>query len=163
MVACAPALDWRDVRVAGGAVTVLFPCKPKTQERALEMGGRQWTALLQVCEAGPSTYSALTLAPREGAPAETSAAALLPELVQTAAQRWGAAQGAASAPEGVRLPASVASAVWARHTRAGAESEVQTQALFLSVGSNLVQLSMHGSRLDATAVETFFGQLRTTP
>lgn len=165
LAACAPALDWRDVRLAGAGLTVLFPCKPAVQERTIELDGRPWSARLQACDAGDLTFAALTLSPpgaTAASPSEPVAdtAPLLAQLVQTATVRWGAPQGAQEAPAGVKLPGSV-KGIWARHVRDGQDGKVViTQALFLPVQGQLVQLSVHGTRLGEAALDSFFGQLR---
>jgi hypothetical protein len=166
MGACAPALDWRDVRLAGAELTVLFPCKPAVQERTIELDGRPWSARLQACDAGDQTFAALTLTPPtpEAAvsPSQPVAdmAPLLAQLVESAAVRWGVAQGAQLAPPGIKLPAAV-QGTWSRHVRDGQGGKaLLTQALFLPVQGHLVQLSMHGAHLSEPAMDSFFGQLR---
>ncbi|MGB3288255.1 MAG: hypothetical protein WBA83_03160 [Burkholderiaceae bacterium] len=39
MAACSPQYNWRQLVVAGGAVTALFPDKPATQQRKLPFSG----------------------------------------------------------------------------------------------------------------------------
>lgn len=39
--ACSPDYNWRQVQVADGRVTALFPSKPQTQQKKLDFGGRE--------------------------------------------------------------------------------------------------------------------------
>lgn len=41
LLACTPSYNWRQVVVANGAVTAVFPDKPRTQERPLDYSGHQ--------------------------------------------------------------------------------------------------------------------------
>ncbi|QPF75795.1 hypothetical protein G8A07_24720 [Roseateles sp. DAIF2] len=50
--ACAPALDWREVRPAGADLLALFPCKPEVESR------QQPAAMgLAVCQAAGASFS----------------------------------------------------------------------------------------------------------
>lgn len=59
LAACAPKLDWREVRPAGAGVLALFPCKPKVHSRAAAPGGsgQQAAMGLAVCEAGAMSFA----------------------------------------------------------------------------------------------------------
>lgn len=52
LAACAPSLDWREVRPAGADLLALFPCKPEVESRT------QPTAMgLAVCKAAGQSFS----------------------------------------------------------------------------------------------------------
>lgn len=162
LTACSPTLDWRDVRLPSAGLTLLFPCKPQTQERVIGLAQRDWSAALMACDAGGLTFSALVLSPATTDPGASPAAAL-DALVQSAAQRWGPADAASAVPAGVTIPVELG-AVWARHRRSGADGQVvMTQAVFMASGDRLVQISVHGAVLQPAALENFFGQLRRLP
>lgn len=57
LVACAPALDWRDVRPEGSGVLLLFPCKPDSQVRTLSLAGAPVRLALHACSTGGSTWA----------------------------------------------------------------------------------------------------------
>ncbi|NBQ91668.1 MAG: hypothetical protein EBQ88_09800 [Betaproteobacteria bacterium] len=165
--ACSPALDWRDVRAQAVGLTMLFPCKPQTQSRSLEVAGRPWSATLWACDAGGMTFAALALSPpdleREALGQSPNRASMLLDLTKTAAARWGPMEGEQAAPPGVRLPPGV-QAHWTRHVQpAQAAAAMQTWALFMATPQGVVQLSVHGDRLSDAALENFFGQLSVTP
>ena len=41
LAGCSPQYNWREARVAGGAVKAIFPDRPVTQQRKLEFSGHQ--------------------------------------------------------------------------------------------------------------------------
>ena len=57
LAACAPALDWRDVRLEGSGVLLLFPCKPDSQTRTLSLAGASVRLSLHACSAAGSTWA----------------------------------------------------------------------------------------------------------
>lgn len=58
--ACAPKLDWREVRPAGSGLVAWFPCKPKVETRAAQPGGTptpQGGMGLAVCRSEELSFS----------------------------------------------------------------------------------------------------------
>lgn len=169
MAGCTPALDWREVRLADSGLSLLFPCKPQSQTRAVDVAGLPWSASLTACEAGGLTFAAMVLSPTSGPsatpPNPPDRQALLGDLARDAGGRWGPAQADQGPPAGVRLPEALGQqARWARHLKSvqGA-APVATQGLFLVTPQGLAQLSVHGQHLGEAALEGFFGQLRVSP
>lgn len=165
--ACSPALDWRDARLAGAGLSMLLPCKPQVQDRSVEVQGQPWSATLMACDAAGMTFAALALQPAE-APQPGVMVALgaqrVQDLARSATDRWGPLAGDQAAPPGVKLPAGVQQAQWSRHTLAApGAAATHTLALFMATPQGLVQLSVHGQRLDESAIENFFGQLKVSP
>ena len=56
--ACTPTLDWREVRVEGDALTVLFPCKPDRRSRVVPLAGEPASMRMLTCAAGGDTFAA---------------------------------------------------------------------------------------------------------
>ena len=54
--ACAPSLDWREVRLGGAESVALFPCKPASHARELALAGQQVKLTLHACQAGEATW-----------------------------------------------------------------------------------------------------------
>lgn len=165
--ACSPALDWREVQAPGAGLTLLFPCKPPTHARSVEVAGQSWSATLMACDAGGMTFAVLALsppaAPEKGAVEPAGFSKLLPDLAQSAASRWGPLEGEQAAPRGVNLPAGVQSQ-WTRHLKQGPGSTaLATHALFIATPKGLAQLSVHGERLSDAALENFLGQWKPVP
>jgi hypothetical protein len=84
LLACSPALDWRDARL-GGQVQLVIPCKPDRVERQLLLAGGQAQALMVVCDAEGVNWSATRY--ELGDPARVDAA--LRELRYKLAQNLG--------------------------------------------------------------------------
>lgn len=55
--ACSPVHDWREVRVADGALVALFPCKPQRLVRSVPLAGAPVELELVSCSAGGTTWS----------------------------------------------------------------------------------------------------------
>lgn len=55
--ACSPVHDWREVRLADGALVALFPCKPARLVRTVELAGAPVALELVSCSAGSTTWS----------------------------------------------------------------------------------------------------------
>lgn len=58
LVACSPALDWREVRVDDAALTAMFPCRPERRARDVPLAGAQVRMEMAACAAEGSTYAA---------------------------------------------------------------------------------------------------------
>lgn len=159
LAGCTPALDWREFRPEGVALTLMMPCKPDGHARMLALAGApvKWT--LHACQAGDVTWGlawADVSDPARVGPAllalrETSQANLAaPEATlrtlkvagatpQPASGRWGLA---GRAPNGRSAHGEVA--VFARGT-------VVFQATALSLAP---------ASAATDAFETFFAALR---
>jgi hypothetical protein len=157
MTACAPTLDWRDVRPDGAGLSALFPCKPTGAARRLALAGTAVEMTLYACSAGDVTY-AVGFAD-VGQPLLVEPA--LAELSAAAARNIGATVPTAVAP--LRI------AGMTPNPRAGCQSlfgqlgdgrRVEVQVALFVRGTRVFQATIVGPRLDAVAIETFFGSLQ---
>ncbi|MEN9543232.1 MAG: hypothetical protein RLZZ598_65, partial [Pseudomonadota bacterium] len=57
MIACAPTLDWREVRPSDSKLVALLPCKPDRVTRTLPLAGVEVRFELLACSAGGSTWA----------------------------------------------------------------------------------------------------------
>jgi len=57
LLGCSPVHDWREVRVADGALVALFPCKPQRLTRSVPLAGNAVDLELVSCSAGGTTWS----------------------------------------------------------------------------------------------------------
>lgn len=159
LAGCAPALDWRDVRVEGGGATGLLPCKPTVQERKVLLAGRTVAMGLQACSAGGQTWA---LAQADvGDPAQVAGA--LDELLRSAAANIGT-----SADEGRVVPVPGATPnPRARRISLGGKgaggAPVRMEVQVFTHGTQVFQATALGPALDADALDTFFGGLRVQP
>lgn len=55
--ACAPGLDWREVRPEGANLLLMFPCKPASDARKVEMQGRTFDMRLYACKASNQSFA----------------------------------------------------------------------------------------------------------
>jgi len=75
LLACSPALNWREVRIGGMPLRMLLPCKPDRAEREVAMAGRHMPLRMLGCDADGATFAVSHVqAPLAAAP---DAAALL--------------------------------------------------------------------------------------
>ena len=159
LAACAPALDWREVRPDDSGVTMLFPCKPDSHARRLNLGKQQVRLTLHACTAGGSTW-ALAFADMSD-----------PALVGDALTELGvAAQKNLEASQSRRLGLSVEGATPNPHSqrfeitgRVPDGREVTEQVAVFAKGMRVYQATALGERLEPEAVTTFFGSLRIAP
>jgi hypothetical protein len=160
LLACAPALDWREVRPAGGGIVLLMPCKPDSHARQVHLGSDAVRLELHACIAAGTTW-ALAFAD-VGDPARVG-----PALVELQAS---AARNLAAAVEPLQLPLKAEGA-----TPNPASRRVQLQghmpdgravteqvAVFAK-GTRVYQAVALGGALDPEAVDSFFGSLRLAP
>jgi hypothetical protein len=75
LLACSPALNWREARIDGMALRVLLPCKPDRAEREVAMGGRSLPLRMLGCDADGATFAVSHV--RAAAADGTEAAVLL--------------------------------------------------------------------------------------
>ena len=57
LMACAPAMNWRDVRPAGAGVSVELPCKPSVYARELQLHEMKTEWTITACSAGGQTWA----------------------------------------------------------------------------------------------------------
>jgi hypothetical protein len=159
VLACAPALDWRDVRAADGTVKAQLPCKPTTHTRKVMLAGQSVNLALQACSAGGLTWAlawADVIDPAQVGPA-------LRELRGAAAANIGA-------PSSSSLPLSVPGATpHADSVRLSLEGQradgqpVREQVALFARGAVVVQATVLGPEISDDAAGTFFAALRAGP
>ncbi|MCU0922632.1 MAG: hypothetical protein MUF16_20305 [Burkholderiaceae bacterium] len=159
LLACAPALDWREVRPADGGIVLLMPCKPDSHARQVSIGPDSVRLELHACTAAGTTW-ALAFADM-GDPARVGPALL--ELQAAAARNL-----AASEPQLLPLKAEGATPNPAsRRVQLQGQMPdgraVTEQVAVFAKGTRVYQVVALGPALDAEAVDTFFGNLRLAP
>jgi hypothetical protein len=156
---CAPALDWREVRPAASGISVLFPCKPDSHARRVNLGPGAVRLELHACTAGGTTW-ALAFADLAD-PAHVGPA--LSELRAAAAANLAASapqvlsikvEGATPNPESRRLQL--------QGRMPDGRAVVEQLAVFAK-GKRVFQAVAMGERLDPESMDTFFGSLRFVP
>ena len=156
MIACSPALDWREVRPEGSGATALFPCKPKSQTRTTTLAGARAPMTLLSCSVEGVTFG---LSHAElGDPSRVTGA--LVELRSALAANLGASEVRSAAFELAGMtPNSQAVRIWlAGRLPDGAPAA--EQALLFVRGTRVYQVVVLGARLDEEATHVFFDSLR---
>lgn len=159
LLACAPALDWRESRPAGSGLAVLFPCKPASHARRVSLGPDTVRMELHACTAAGVTW-AVAFADLED-PARVGPA--LTELRTAAAANLAAApaQRLELKVEGATPnPASQRVQFQGRMPDGRAVTE---QVAVFAKGTRVFQAVALGDKLDAEAAATFFDSLRLAP
>lgn len=156
LAACAPALNWREVRPEASELIVLFPCKPDRFMRALTLAGEQVEMHLVSCAVGGATY-AVTYAALEDV---AFIAPALQQLREAAAANIGG-EAREPAPFGVSGMTPQAQAQrWRMQGRAADGTAVDQQIGLFHKGLRVYQATVVGPRIDAEAAEIFFGGLK---
>jgi hypothetical protein len=159
LAACAPALDWRDVRPEGSGMTLLMPCKPTAQQRRLPLAGAAVSLSLHACSADGQTWGVAHADVED--PARVASA--LAELRASAAANV-AAQGVERLP--LQVPGATPQPVSERVRLEGRLPDgrpVQVQVAVFAQGTRVFQVTALGERLPAEAADTFFGSIRFAP
>jgi hypothetical protein len=156
LAACAPALDWRDIRPADSGVQLQFPCKPTSQQRRVPLAGATVNLVLYACAADGLTWG-LGYAD-VGDPARVGPA--LAELAAAAAANLNAAP---AQPVPLQPPGATPHAASLRSHLQGRLPDgkpVQMDVVVFTHGTQVFQASVLGERLPGEAVETFLGSVR---
>ena len=154
--ACAPALDWREVRVGAADSVALFPCKAASHARLISLAGQQVKLTLHACQAGEATWG---LAWADvGDPARVGAA--LQGLQEGARMNLGQARAQARPLTVKGQTPHPAAGLWSLEGRYPDGTSVVGQVAVFSRGTVVFQATALGVSASAEAAETFFGALR---
>ena len=156
---CTPSLDWREVRPAGTAVTVLLPCKPAASTRTVSLVGQTMPLSMLACKADGWTWalvSADVVDPARVGPA------LLALREGTRANVQGRLVSAApSAVRGATPHEAQAAVALLGHKPDG--TSVSARMVVFSHGTKVFQAVVMGPQEPGPAGETFFDSLRVAP
>jgi hypothetical protein len=158
LVACTPALNWRETRPEGSGIAILFPCRPDRQERMIGVAGMHVPARMYSCEAAGAIFSLVFVDS-----VDVGQASVLLAGMRSAASAnvRGVATG-----RSWRVPGATPSEQSARLRIEGTLPDgraVVEHAGFFVVGLRLFQVTTLGGSLDASALDTFFGSVRVGP
>jgi hypothetical protein len=155
VVACSPALDWREARTEG--VVAMFPCRPHQQERKVPLAGAVVPMRMHACSAAGANFSLAALDVADPAAVTATLAALRTHLLANVS-------GAASEPRPLVLAGATPNPESARVHIVGKRpdgSPVVADTVFFVKGLTLYQAAVLGSgdAPGAEAVDTFLGSL----
>ncbi|HJV71294.1 hypothetical protein [Ideonella sp.] len=157
---CSPALDWREVRLAGPGLVAMFPCRPVGQTRQLTLAGTAVTMTLQACEAADRTF-AVGLADM-GDPAAVDAG-LQALRDASLAKSGGTAQPAVSEWSVEGMTPQPAAGRWQLSQPQPAGGAVHVDTAVFARGTWVVQATVIAKTAGAAANAPFFEGLRLTP
>ncbi len=154
--ACAPALDWREVRPEGADLTLLMPCRPTRQARSVSLAGRNVALVLHACSAGDQTWG-LAFADT-GDPSQVGPA--LEALRKAAAANLGVADGDVRAfePRGATPNPAALRVRLAGRLPDGAG--VAEEAAFFTRGTAVYQATVLGPNVPPEIAAIFFDSVK---
>ena len=154
--ACAPALNWREVRPDGSGLEAVFPCRPDRHERRVALAGSSASMQMHVCQAAGLTF-AVSLVDVD---APDRVARAMAELRALAVSNVGAADSRVAALQVPGMtPNPQAALLSARGRPAGAEP-LRLRAAFFSKGLRIFQATVVGADPSDEATQPFFDGLR---
>lgn len=156
LLACTPALDWRDTRPESSALQLQFPCRPTVQRRDVPLAGVRVNLALHACAAGGQTWGLAVADVVE--PARVGPA--LAELAASAAANLHAAAGQ---PMALKVPGATPNEASTRLRLQGRLPDgraVQMQLAVFAWGTQVFQATVLGESLPEDAAENFFASLR---
>ena len=157
--ACAPALDWREVRLGVAESVALFPCKPASHARELGLAGQQVKLTLHACQAGDATWG---LAWADvGDPGRVSGA--LNALQEGARANLSGARADARAYSVKGQTPHPGSGRWNLEGRYPDGKPVSGQVAVFSRGTVVFQATVLGVPSASEAADTYFNALRFGP
>jgi len=153
--ACAPSLDWREIRAGGGAAAVMLPCKPNLATRSVQLAGQPARMSMLSCKAGELSWSLATA--DLGDPTRVGPALkALPESIraniggETVESRPARVRGATPHEAQVRV-------VVRGRRQDGAP--IAAQVVVFSYGTQVFQAVVMGERVPEEAAAVFFDSL----
>lgn len=143
--ACAPALDWRSMTLAGTPLQVSFPCRPSAMARDLVVVNTPLRWTLTACDASSMTFAVAWA----DVPDPTRTTAVLQTLARQAGENLRAMPQAAQAASVPGMTPNAAS-LWVQlQGRSPDGSAVSQQVLLFTHGLRVYQASVLSSGADA--------------
>lgn len=157
LLACSPALNWRDVRM--GSLTALLPCKPAKAQRDVQLGKRFVPMELQACQTQNTQFAMSHIALQS------------PEQANEVVADWRAATltnmrgtDVLEQPYPVKGLPSQAWAVQVAAQGIDANgSPVQAKLAWLVSGAHVYHLAVYGPKLTDDVTQPVFSDLRVSP
>lgn len=156
LAGCAPALDWREVRLEAAPLKTMMPCRPEHGSRQVTMAGRAVVLDAVACQAGGSSFAVLSA--DIGGPASADAALQQWQAASLATMHGEVLRQSRFVPRGaLDLPRSVQVVARGR----GADGKpIEGEAAYFARGNHVFQAAVYSQRLDGAATEAFFAGLR---
>ena len=156
VLACSPALDWREVRPEDSGAIALFPCKPSSHARMVVLAGSPVRLTLSACKAAGVTFGfafADVVDPRRVGPA-------LAELTESAVKN---VSGRTEPPRPADVSGATPNPAAARVRVSGRRPDgdpVEEEVAVFAKGTRIYQATVIGPKLDREVTDMFFGGLK---
>lgn len=156
MLACSPAIEWRQLAPPELGVVAIFPCRPASHQREVQLAGQRVRMVLYACKADATTFA---LAAADVADVRLVGVALQ-ELGAAAAHNVGATPGLG---EELNVPGMTPNANarrfgWTGELPGGAVTREQV-GVFVR-GSRVYQATVLGPNPEPEMVNIYFAGLR---
>lgn len=159
LLACSPAMDWREVRPSGTRLLAMFPCKAVASQRSVQLARRAVVLSLHACAAGDRTWGI------------AHADVLDPSLLRAAMKELLAAASAnigAQSPQvqPLQVPGATPHEASSRALLTGSRPDGQPVEMALAVfadGTRVFQATLLGRRATGDDAVSFFASLRIAP
>ena len=155
-VACAPALNWREVRPSGSGLEAVFPCRPDRHERRVLLAGASVSMQMEVCAAAGLTFAVSFVdldTPERLARGVT-------ELRALAVGNIGGTESQSDALQVPGMTPNPGAVVLGVQGRLAGTAPVRLRAAFFSKGLRLFQATVLGADPSDDATQPFFAGLR---
>lgn len=159
LVACGPALDWRQFQPEGWPLVVAMPCKPADQQRRIPLAGTTVALRMLSCSADDHIFAVASA--DIGDPARVAPALQALAAAAQANVRATVVDEQAAAVPGM-TPQSAARR-WRLRGQLPDARPVAEQMLVFAHGTRVYQASVIGPTADDTRVAPFFDALRVLP
>lgn len=159
IVACTPALDWRQLTLDDTGVSVMLPCKPSVYERKVELAGTTLTMTLRACSTEQATWAVSHATLKD----PSLVGPVLKALSAAAANNVGApvpADAQSWSPSGATP--SNAAARWRADGHLPDGRPVASRTAVFARGLHVFQATVIGRSLSDDAAGTFFEGLRVS-
>lgn len=154
--ACSPGFDWREVQPAGSGLSLLFPCKPASLTRSVDLAGQSVDMTLHACRADGVTFAVGQADMRDPTRVEAALDGLQEAAarnIQGTARIMGPAPAEGATPNRRALRIEILG-------RLDDGSPVYEQVAVFAKGTRVYQATMLGASLPSEATDMFFGHLR---
>jgi hypothetical protein len=156
LLACSPALNWRQVQFDPGGLRLLLPCKPDRAQKTVPLGG-QPTALSMVgCEADGAMF-ALSVAEVGDAGRAAEVLAQWQALTLSHLRADAPTQSAIKVAGASPVPAPVRVVSRGQHADG---RRIEGQAVYFARGARLYQAVVYAPRMPPEAADTFFSSFQ---
>lgn len=153
LLACSPALNWREVRPDGAPLMALFPCRPDQGVQSVPLGVQVVKMAMMGCEAGGAMF---TLAHVQLDSAVDAEALRAQWQAGTLASMQGVSAGG-EAPFALKKASATLSPTQIRATGKRADgSPVALRAAWFVVGGALYQAAVYADRDVEDVAQTYF-------